>query len=189
VGYRFTVRVNRDMLFESPHEPLADNITCTRPASCLWELTAEHVFPLWPRLWESLRRLSRRSAPEGLPRRKSAQRSFLRRRGCDSRFEGLAGVANGRWFTEPDHADHTPQAGREFSLMTIPELARRWLSEQGLSTFGSHADIVQRALSGLHTTSDFASAFWRDVQSGSADTASTTESGVGNLQASIGCRF
>jgi hypothetical protein len=54
---------------------------------------------------------------------------------------------------------HTPQAGREFAYATIPELARRWLSENGLSTFGSHADIVQRALGRLHTASDFASVF------------------------------
>src|SRR4029453_14657439 len=54
---------------------------------------------------------------------------------------------------------HVPQVGREFAYCTLPELARRWLSEQGLNTFGSPTDIVQRALGGLHTTSDFASIF------------------------------
>lgn len=39
---------------------------------------------------------------------------------------------------------HTPQAGRERAYSTIPDLARR---------------IVQRALGGLHTTSEFASTF------------------------------
>jgi hypothetical protein len=54
---------------------------------------------------------------------------------------------------------HSPQIGREFAHATIADLARRFLSESGLSTFGSATDIVQRALGGLHSTSDFASVF------------------------------
>ncbi len=48
---------------------------------------------------------------------------------------------------------HKPEAGREFAYARIPDIARRCLEHRGLSTLGSPAELVTRA---LHTTSDFA---------------------------------
>jgi hypothetical protein len=47
---------------------------------------------------------------------------------------------------------HKPEAGRDFAYARIPDIARRCLEHRGLSTLGSPADLVTRA---LHTTSDF----------------------------------
>jgi hypothetical protein len=47
---------------------------------------------------------------------------------------------------------HEPQEGREFAYSRFPELARRLLAERGLSTLGSPAELLTRA---MHTTSDF----------------------------------
>lgn len=47
---------------------------------------------------------------------------------------------------------HKPEAGREFAYARISDIARRCLEHRGLSTLGSQADLVTRA---LHTTSDF----------------------------------
>ena len=47
---------------------------------------------------------------------------------------------------------HEPQDGREFAFSRFPELARRLLAERGLSTLGSPAELLSRA---MHTTSDF----------------------------------
>ena len=48
---------------------------------------------------------------------------------------------------------HTPTEGREFAYFSFGDFARRCLQERGLSTLGSRADLITRA---LHTTSDFA---------------------------------
>ena len=47
---------------------------------------------------------------------------------------------------------HEPKEGREFAYARFPELARRLLAERGLSTLGSPAEVLARA---MHTTSDF----------------------------------
>jgi len=47
---------------------------------------------------------------------------------------------------------HEPREGREFAYARFPELARRLLAERGLSTLGSPAELLSRA---MHTTSDF----------------------------------
>jgi len=47
---------------------------------------------------------------------------------------------------------HEPREGREFAYVRFPELARRILQERGLSTLGSPAELLSRA---MHTTSDF----------------------------------
>lgn len=75
----------------------------------------------------------------------------------DSRSDLISRMADG--LLSRINPQHTPTVGREFSYFSIPDLARRYLSEHGLSTFGSSADIVQRALGGLHTTSDFPALF------------------------------
>jgi len=47
---------------------------------------------------------------------------------------------------------HKPEAGREFAYARISDIARRCLEHRGLSTLGSPAELLTRA---LHTTSDF----------------------------------
>jgi len=47
---------------------------------------------------------------------------------------------------------HEPKEGREFAYARFPELARWLLAERGLSTLGSPAEVLARA---MHTTSDF----------------------------------
>jgi hypothetical protein len=47
---------------------------------------------------------------------------------------------------------HTPEAGREFAYARISDIARRCLEHRGLSTLGSPADLITRA---MHTPSDF----------------------------------
>jgi hypothetical protein len=48
---------------------------------------------------------------------------------------------------------HKPEAGREFVHYAMWDIARRCLEARGLSTLGSRAEIITRA---MHTTSDFA---------------------------------
>jgi len=48
---------------------------------------------------------------------------------------------------------HQPTDGREFASFSMGDIARRCLEFRGLSTLGSRADLITRA---LHTTSDFA---------------------------------
>jgi len=47
---------------------------------------------------------------------------------------------------------HKPEAGREFAYARISDIARRCLEHRGLSTLGSPAELVIRA---MHTASDF----------------------------------
>lgn len=47
---------------------------------------------------------------------------------------------------------HTPEAGREFAYSRVSDIARRCLEHRGLSTLGSPAELLTRA---MHSTSDF----------------------------------
>ena len=72
---------------------------------------------------------------------------------------------------------HKPEAGREFAYARISDIARRILQERGLSTLGSPAELVTRA---LHTTSDF-SAVLAEVYNKSLLALRSTPSAVEQL--------
>ena len=68
----------------------------------------------------------------------------------DSR-DGLADRMADGLLARTDPA-HKPEGGREFAHARLADLARRMLAERGLSTLGSPAELLTRA---MHTTSDF----------------------------------
>lgn len=72
---------------------------------------------------------------------------------------------------------HKPEAGREFAYYRVSDIARRCLEHRGLSTLGSPAELVTRA---LHTTSDF-SAVLAEVYNKSLLTLRSTPSAVQQL--------
>lgn len=80
----------------------------------------------------------------------------------DSTESLISRMADGL-YTRVD-ASHQPSVGREFACSSISEMARRWLTENGASAFGSAPVIIERAfqvrsLGGLMTTSDFPGLF------------------------------
>jgi len=72
---------------------------------------------------------------------------------------------------------HKPEAGREFAYYRVSDIARRCLEHRGLSTLGSPAELLTRA---LHTTSDF-SAVLAEVYNKSLLTLRSTPSAVEQL--------
>jgi hypothetical protein len=72
---------------------------------------------------------------------------------------------------------HKPEAGREFAYARISDIARRCLEHRGLSTLGSPAELVTRA---MHTTSDF-SAVLAEVYNKSLLALRSTPSAVEQL--------